>query len=190
MRLQHSSLFDCSFSFIFCRYREKAKLLMTDADSLVYFLQTDDVYADVISHLDDYDTSDYPKSHPAFSVSNKKVLGKMKDEYNGRPIVEFVGLRPKMYSILEADGREKKKAKEISKRTTSNMLHVSYRNALFDEVLSKAAMQRVTSKDQRVYTERLVKTGLSSYDDKRYVLGDTISTLAYGHYAIDLIEDT
>ena len=35
----------------------------------------------------------------------------MKDEYNGRFIAEFVGLRPKMYSILEADGHEKRRRK-------------------------------------------------------------------------------
>ena len=158
---------------------------MTDTDSLVYHLETGDVYADMASNLDDYDTSDYPSSHPAFSVRNKKALGKMKDEYNGRPIVEFVGPRPKMYSILEADGHEKKKAKgSISRRTTSKMLHVSYRAALFDEVSSKATMQRITSRNQRVYTEQLTKTGLSPYDDKRYVLDDAVSTLAYGHCKI------
>ena len=173
--------------FVFRRYGEMAKLLMTDTDSLVYHLETADVYADMASNLDDYDTSDYPKSLQAFSVVNKKVLGKMKDEYNGRPISEFVGLRPKMYSILEADGHEKKKAKGISRRTTSRMLHVSYRTALFDEVSSKATMQRIVSKNQRVFTERLTKTGLSPYDDKRYVLDDAITTLAYGHYAVDLM---
>ena len=31
----------------------------------------------------------------------------MKDEMKGYPIKEFVGLRPKMYSVLEGDGTEK-----------------------------------------------------------------------------------
>ena len=34
----------------------------------------------------------------------------MKDEYNCCVIAEFIGLKPKMYSILEGDGPEKKKA--------------------------------------------------------------------------------
>ena len=49
-----------------------------------------------------YDTSNYPQDHPLHSEVNKTVLGKMKDECAGRPIAEYVGLRPKMYSILEA----------------------------------------------------------------------------------------
>ena len=89
--------------FVCCRYGNAAKLLMTDTDSLVYHIETKDVYAVALADLDSYDTSDYPSSYPAFNTGNKKVLGKMKDEYNGIPIAEFVGLRPKLYSILEAD---------------------------------------------------------------------------------------
>ena len=69
---------------------------MTDTDSLIYHLRTKDVDADVLADLDSYDTSDYPSSQLAFSTRNKNVLGKMKDEYNGCLIAEFVGLRPKM----------------------------------------------------------------------------------------------
>jgi hypothetical protein len=55
-----------------------------------------------------------------------QVLGKMKDEYDGRPIAEFVGLRAKMYSVKEASGAERKKAKGIAKRTTESMVHDCY----------------------------------------------------------------
>ena len=41
--------------------------------------------------------SDFPKDHPMYSLTNKKVLGKMKDKRNGMPITECVRLRPKMY---------------------------------------------------------------------------------------------
>ena len=62
-------------------------------------------------------TSDFPKDHPMYSLTNKKVLGKMKDKRNGMPITECVCLRPKMYSILT----EKKtwKRPKIRKSTLS-----------------------------------------------------------------------
>ena len=42
---------------------------------------------------------EYPKNHPNFDISNKKVLGKFKDELNSKIITEFMALKPKMYSF-------------------------------------------------------------------------------------------
>ena len=41
--------------------------------------------------------------------------GKLASYCNGRPITEFVGLRPKMYGVLEASGRNIKKAKGVQR---------------------------------------------------------------------------
>ncbi|CAB3980253.1 Gastrula zinc finger [Paramuricea clavata] len=52
-----------------------------------------------------WDNSDYPKDSPYYSSHNKKVIGKFKDEAEGVPVIEFVGLRLKMYSyVKENDG--------------------------------------------------------------------------------------
>jgi len=61
------------------------------------------------------DTSNYPKNHPLYDATNKKVLGKMKDECGGEPIEEVIALRPKMYSIKKA-GSNIKKAKGVKKK--------------------------------------------------------------------------
>jgi len=36
----------------------------------------------------------------------------------------------------------------------------------------------------RLFTLQVQKRGLSAYDDKRFVLGDNVTTLAYGHHNI------
>ena len=41
----------------------------------------------------------------------KKVIGKLKDECAGAPIAEYIGLRPKLYSVLRTDEQFIKKAK-------------------------------------------------------------------------------
>ena len=45
--------------------------------------------------------------------SNKKVIGKFKDETDGIPIVEFCGLRSKMYSILLETGKKRKQERVL-----------------------------------------------------------------------------
>ena len=87
------------------QYGESCQLLYTDTDSLLLEIQTEDVCKDMARHTDLYEMSDFPEHHPLHSKANRKVLGKMKDECAGQPIAEYVGLRPKMYSILEACGK-------------------------------------------------------------------------------------
>src|SRR5258708_24436434 len=90
------------YDHMIARYGYDAKLLFTDTDSLCYELTTEDAYADMRPHLDHFDTSDYPEGEKGFNlrcVKNAKTVGKFKDECSGKVAVEFVGLRPKMYSL-------------------------------------------------------------------------------------------
>ncbi|OXA47874.1 hypothetical protein Fcan01_16837 [Folsomia candida] len=68
-------------------------------DSLAYKIKTKDLYADLESHREDFDFSDYDANHPLFSVENKKVIVKMKDEAGGKILKSFIGVSPKMYSF-------------------------------------------------------------------------------------------
>ena len=43
--------------------------------------------------------SNYSKDSKFFDVENKKVIGKMKDEFSAVIVDKFVGLKSKMYSI-------------------------------------------------------------------------------------------
>ena len=45
------------------------------------------------------DFSNYPKESTFFDETNKKVIGKMKDEFGGLVVIEFVGLKSKMHSM-------------------------------------------------------------------------------------------
>ena len=60
-----------------------------------------------------FDTSDYTTNHQSGIKTglNSKVLGMFKDEAGGKQIIEFVGLRAKLYSYKMLDGSEDKKCK-------------------------------------------------------------------------------
>ena len=100
-------MYDFFYNHLKKQYGEKCELLYTDTDSLLLKIETEDVYKDIKENENFYDTSDYPKEHPLHSTVNKKVLGKMKDECAGTPILEYVGLRSKMYSVMKADESKK-----------------------------------------------------------------------------------
>ena len=181
-------MYDFHYNYIKAKYGEKATLLFTDTDSLCYNRQTEDIYRDMQEEADLFDTSEYPPEHFLFSTRNKKVLGKFKDEVHGTPVQEFVGLRPKMYSLLyNENGKtvEKKVAKGIAKNVTKREIrHEHYKECLFNRKQQTASMQQIRSFKHNLYTVNLNKIGLSPFDDKRYISGNGCDTLAHGHYSI------
>ena len=90
--------------------------MLTDTDSLVYEIKTKDVYEDFHQDKNLFDFSDYPLDSKFFDPVNKKVIGKMKDEFKEKIISEFIGLKSKMYSLIDADDEEVTKAKEVNKK--------------------------------------------------------------------------
>ena len=88
-------------------------MLYTDTDSLLMFIETPDAYADMWAIKSKYNFSDYHKGHQYYNDTNKKVIGKFKDECNSVPIAEFIGLRSKMYSIQKSDLSNIRKANGV-----------------------------------------------------------------------------
>ena len=118
-------------------------------------------------HADYYDTSDYPRDHPLHSTENKKVLGKMKDECAGVPVEEFVGLRPKMYSIMKANHTNIKKAKGVKKAVVKKQIrHKQYKECLFDKKVFHHGMNMLRSEGHKMYGLHVTKKSLSPMDTK------------------------
>ena len=176
-------MFDFHYNVIVKRYGTNSRLLFTDTDSLCYYLFTDDAYHDMQEYSDLLDTSGYPQSHPLYSSKNKKVIGKMKDECNGAPPIEFVGLRAKMYSLLTYDDNmAKRTAKGIKRRYVSkHVRHEMYLRTLRNRTIEHAKYRLFRSRAHKIETVECCKIALCAYDDKRFVLDDGVSTLAYGH---------
>ena len=186
--LSKTIMYDFHYNYIKSKYKDKAKLLFTDTDSLMYEIETEDFYKDISGDVKDrFDTSDYPENHSSRIPTgiNKKVLGMMKDEAAGKIIKEFVGLRSKLYSFVMDDGGETKKCKGIKKQVVERSIrHEHYKTCLTTgkELLRKQNILR--SYEHEVYTEEVNKVALSALDDKRYILSDGMHTLAWGHYKI------
>ena len=96
--LSKTLMYHFHYNYIKPKYGDRVILLYTDTDSFYYYIETDDVYEDFYSDRELFDNSDYKKSSKFFFDNNKKVIGKFKDDAAGIPIIEFVGLKSKMYS--------------------------------------------------------------------------------------------
>ena len=77
------------------------ELLYTDTDSFIYEIIGENFYEIMHQNKEYFDLSNYPKYSKYFCNDNKKIPGKMKDEYGGKIIYEVTILKPKMYSIRD-----------------------------------------------------------------------------------------
>ena len=161
---------------------DKLKLLFTDTDSLAYVVQTKNIYEDMIEDAHLYDFSNYPEDHPLYSDINKKVIGKFKDELNRLVMEEFVGLRPKCYSIFY-DDKEKKAIAGVKRSVQERMLHhTDFKTVLETLEPLLITQNNIISKKHVISTVNQTKIGLNAQDTKRYISDDGKSTLAYGHF--------
>ena len=81
--LSKTLMYDFHYNYIKRKYEDKAKLLFTDTDSLMYEIEMKDFYEDISTNVKRrFDTSSYPHNHPSDIPSgfNKKVLGMFKDK--------------------------------------------------------------------------------------------------------------
>ena len=92
-----------------------AKLLFTDTGNLVYETKTEDVYEDFYQSINLFDFSDDRLDSKFFDPANKKVIGKMKDEFKEKNN-EFVGFKSNMYSLISVDDEEVTKVKGVNKK--------------------------------------------------------------------------
>ena len=101
-------------------------------------------------------------------------LGKLGDETFPARILEYVGLRSKMYSILtvQPDGarKEKRKIKGVPKKAVTNVRHLEYREVLEEGSERRAAFAQLRSRAHEIAVETVEKKSLSPFNDKVYGL--------------------
>ena len=106
---------------------DNIKLLFTDTDSLVYEIKNSNVLYQCFKDKHLFDFSGYPKDSVFF-------------ELNGNKIVELVGLKSKIYSLISSDGKEINKAKGVNKK----LRHDGYLDVLFNEKSCKTQNEKNT----------------------------------------------
>ena len=150
--------------------------MFTDTDSLVFEIKDGNVYEQCFKDKELFDFSGYSKDSIYFDDINKNKLGKMKDEFNGNKIDEFVRLKSKMYSLISNNW-------ELNKAKGLNLMlkHREYVDVLFNKKVLRHKMKRILSEKHNIGSYAINKISLSCYDDERFILDDGINSVAYGH---------
>ena len=111
------------YDYIKPKYQNNAKLCYMDTDSIITHIKTEDNFKDFADDVEKiFDTSNYEVDRPLPKGMNKRMIELMKNELGGKIIIEFVALRPKIYSYLTDGNNVHKKAKGTKKRVIKRML--------------------------------------------------------------------
>ena len=128
LNLSKMLMYDFHYSYIKKKYGDKAELLFTDTDSLTYEIEAQDVYQDFWYDKGKFDNSDYLENSLYYDKTNKKVIGMFKHEASSILVVEFIGLKSKMYSYIKNDEKGGKTTKGIKKDVIKNYIkHEDYK---------------------------------------------------------------
>ena len=178
-------MYEFHYDYMVSKYDDKLKLCYMNMDSLVYDIKTEDFYEDIANGVEArFDTSGYSKTDfRSLPIGlNKKVIGLMKDELGGKIMIEFVALRPKLYSYKKLDGSEDKKCKGIKKCVVKKTLTFEdYKTCLFSDSTEYRSQLMFRSSKHEVHTIEVNKAALNRDDDKRISRKDGISTFARGY---------
>ncbi|XP_037806202.1 uncharacterized protein LOC119600179 [Lucilia sericata] len=188
LELSKWKMYNFHYDYMKPKYLDNINLNYMDTDSFIYDIRTNDLYDDIRNDITThFDTSAYPKDNIYnIPLVNKKVLGMMKDECNGKVIKEFIGLRAKMYSVkIDRVEKEIKKIKGVKQYVTAKLSINNFRECLQEKKLYHDSMYIFRSKVHQIYTQHIRKLTLSYLDDKRFIRENGVETYAWGHYGIN-----
>ena len=158
--------------------QENLQLHYFDTDGMILSMKTKDIIKDLKNLEDIFDFSNLDENHEVFSNKNKKVIGKFKIETPKNVFIdEFVCLRSKAYSFKCKDNIESKnKIKGISTFQSKHIKFEEFYKCLFGGEYQKECDEYlIRSLNHEMYLQKVKKSTLSLFDDKRCYINETES---------------
>ena len=174
------------------------RLLYSDTDSLLLSIETSDLLKDLRVLEGVFDFSNLPSNHLLYNDSKRSRLFHFKEEFGLLPILRFVSLGSKVYSIqtvcchdyeshtntqcpsnidtapkMNVSGnlyRDKLILKGVSKNSKQNLAFEDYFECLMEQNTIRVVDHRIQSRKQKITSSLVRKIALTSFCDKVLVL--------------------
>ncbi len=156
------------------------KILCMDTDGILYSFRDKDPRHLVHKFPQWFDTSNFDINHPCYDPTQAQELGRFKFVYSKKEILEYVGLKPKLYSIQFNNDDGKKLAKGVPRRSMNLIMHEDYLMTLVNHSELHHSFYNFKSRLHKITTQLQRKVAMSPFDSKRYALPNMVNTLAYG----------
>lgn len=192
------------YQHLYRKYGDSLRLLMSDTDSFIFQVKTQDFYRDIMVDKDfesfiDTGNINIPylqkQSINYTNYQQSSELNLMKIEENKKgfySITQFVGIKPKMYAYekvridnneheTKMDSRAKGVNKSYREKTCDfDFYHNLLKNGV-DGYNEPVVLYSIQSKNQTLYTKKQEKLAFSIFDTKRYYL-DIYHSIPYNDY--------
>ena len=175
--LDRAKLTQCRYYYdvMLPSFGKGTKLIYTDTDSIICETPNGDLSLVREKMRDVFDFSNMPIDHKSFTNDTRNVPGLYKNENpyvdsNSRDsddfIIEWFGLAPKLYCIVQRGGAIDSKAKGIPYSIRSRQLtREAYANALFNGIIKKTDYTRIG-----VSLDHNIKRQIGLIHDSKYLL--------------------
>ena len=155
-------------------FKENSNLIYSDTDSSVYSITHLDIYEWVKENREHVDLPDSVRPDMK-DTTNRKALGKFKDEMNTLTTKKFIARNPKVYSITHQHSDDKTVYHvNYDKKTLKGVPKVLVKEDITHDDYVKENQKggiRITSKKHQLYTITQEKTALTSFYDKQVMIG-------------------
>jgi hypothetical protein len=190
LELSKMRMYQFHYDVMVKKYGKSVKLLHFNVDNLIYEIETEDFYTDLKS-----DPKLLAEFVPDGDLSGKKpeeVLGKMKDDSDGKIISKFYSTRYSNHFIRFADGPDGTDRSDgsckimlikpvLTAQEKKTLTEQDFDKCIFNDEKIKMEIVKTETKDYKVYIYKNVDPVIFPGDQKRYIEEDKINTLAKGH---------
>jgi len=174
-------------------YGSNVRLLMTDTDSVIVEIITPNLIEDIVTNADLRNALDLSEERASTFggridvMQNAAIYGKFKTEVPFHDqIVEFIGLRSKVYALRLQSDKIKTLAKGVDRAVKERCLQWKiYEQALRDVITDDVTVHRFVHHQLQLQTVRQQKRALCAVNDKRFYIDFEQPSLAFGHWRIN-----